>query len=103
MIEEIRKKIEGRQFKLSKHAVEQALIRKIQLREIEEAISNGQIIESYPGDKYGPSCLICGFTKAKRPVHVQCSHPSVPVIKIITVYEPDLQRWSDNFTKRIIK
>jgi len=57
-------------------------------------------VKSYPEDKYGPSCLICGLTQAQRPVHVQCSYPSRSLIKIITVYEPDPQRWNDDFTQR---
>jgi hypothetical protein len=52
-----------------------------------------EIIEDYPDDKYGPSCLILGFTKAGRPFHLQCSYPSRPLIKIITIYEPDPDLW----------
>lgn len=54
-----------------------------------------EVIEDYPGDKYGPSCLILGFTKAGRALHLQCSHPSRPLIKIITLYEPDPDLWTD--------
>ena len=50
---------------------------------------DGKVIENYPEDKYGSSCLILGFTEAGKPVHVHCSHPSRSWIKIITVYEPN--------------
>lgn len=40
-----------------------------------EAVAHGNIIEDYPDDKYGPSCLILGFTLAGRPLHSQCSYP----------------------------
>jgi hypothetical protein len=46
-------------------------------------------------DKYGPSCLIFGLTSRGRPLHVQCTYPKIPVIKIITVYEPHPKRWMD--------
>jgi hypothetical protein len=46
-------------------------------------------------DKYGPSCLILGFTKTGRPLHIQCSYPRRPLIKIITLYEPDQDLWVD--------
>ena len=60
------------------------------MREVEEAIaSRSEVIEDYPNDKYGPSCLVLGYTKAGRPLHVQCSYPSRPLVKIITLYEPD--------------
>ncbi len=49
----------------------------------------------YPQDKYGPSCLIFGKTAAGRPLHVQGSDPSRPIVKIITVYEPDPALWTD--------
>jgi hypothetical protein len=62
---DIRKKIARRQYEFSRHAVDQSIIRQISVREIEEAISNrSEVIEDYPDDKYGPSCLILGFTRA---------------------------------------
>jgi len=99
-IEEIRNKITSEQFELSKHAVDQSIIRKIRLHEIIEAIGNGQIIEDYPNDKYVPSCLICGLTQSGRKVHIQSSYPIRPLVKIITVYEPDPQKWNNEFTIR---
>lgn len=100
MIEEIRRKVAEGQFEFSKHAVDQSILRKIRVQEVREAVATGQIIEDYPEDKYGPSCLICGFTETQRPIHVQCSYPTRPLLKIITVYEPDPQRWTEDFTQR---
>lgn len=100
LIVEIRHKIDEGQFEFSKHAVDQSILRQIRVREIKEAISNGQVIEDYRQDKYGPSCLVCGLTRAQRPIHIQCSYPFRPLIKIITVYEPEPQRWNDDFTRR---
>lgn len=66
------------------------------MAELEEAIaSRSEVIEDYPDGKYGPSCLILGFTKAGRPLHVQCSYPIRPLVKIITLYEPDPELWID--------
>jgi len=44
-------------------------------------------------DKYGPSCLVQGFTPKGRPLLIQCSYPSRPILKIVTVYEPDGELW----------
>jgi len=99
-IEEIQYKIANNQFELSKHAVDQSISRQIRLQEIREAIANGQIIEDYPNDKYAPSCLICGLTKTGKTIHIQSSYPSRPLVKIITVYEPDPQKWNNDFTIR---
>jgi len=57
-IESIRQKIGADQFEFSKHAVDQSIIRRILVQEVREAIANGRIIEDYPDDKYGPSCLV---------------------------------------------
>ena len=96
MLDDIRRKIARREYEFSKHAVDQSVIRDISVAELEQAISNrSEVIEDYPEDKYGPSCLILGYTNAGRPIHVQCSYPTRPLIKIITVYEPDPDLWVD--------
>ena len=96
MIDEIRTKIRTRQYEFSKHAVDQSIIRDISVADVEEAISSqSEIIEDYPEDKYGPSFLILGFTKTGRPLHVQCSYPNRPLVKIITLYQPDPDLWID--------
>ena len=100
MIEEILQKITDEQFEFSQHAVDQSILRQIRVEDVREVIANGQIIEDYPNDKYGASCLISGSTQNYRPIHLQCSYPSRPLLKIITLYEPDPQRWNNNFTQR---
>ena len=96
-LDEIQAKILRREYEFSKHAVDQSIIRNISVTEVEEVIaSSTEVIEDYPEDKYGPSCLILGFTKTGRPLHVQCSYPSRPLIKIITMYDPDPNLWVDS-------
>ncbi|NUO83224.1 DUF4258 domain-containing protein [candidate division KSB1 bacterium] len=95
MVDEIRAKFETNAFEFSKHATDQSILRVIAVVEIRQAIAAGEIIEDYPNDKYGPSCLILGFTEASRPLHIQCSYPSRPLINIITVYEPNPSEWID--------
>lgn len=96
IVDEIRNKILNRRYEFSKHAVDQSIIRDISVHEIEEALINQcDLIEDYPNDKYGPSCLILGFTEISRPLHIQCSYPSRSLIKIITVYEPNTTLWID--------
>jgi hypothetical protein len=93
MIEEIIKKVRHGLYEYSQHAVDQTVKREISTKEVEEAIERGKIIEDYPEDKYGPSCLIYGRSGKGRHLHVQCSYPARPLIKIITVYEPDCKLW----------
>ena len=100
MIEQIRRKIAEGQFEFSQHAVDVTIFRHISVDEIRQAIAVGEIIEDYPNDKYGPSCLILGRTQAGRVLHIQCTHPSRQLIKMITVYEPDRELWSEDFRAR---
>jgi len=95
MIKEIRIKFSREEFEFSKHAVDRSVLRGISVQEIREIMSVGEIIEDYPDDKYGPSCLIFGMTDNERPIHIQCSYPIRPIVKVITVYEPDPARWID--------
>ena len=89
----IRAKFAREAFEFSLHATDQTILRGISVNEIREAIQTGEIIEDYPDDKYGPSCLILGFTDAGRALHIQCSYPRRPLIKIVTVYEPAQSEW----------
>jgi hypothetical protein len=95
MIDEIRRKVADALYEFSRHAVDQSIIRNISVGELVEAIESGTVIEDYPNDKYGPSCLILGFTKGGRPIHVQCTSGSRELMKVITLYEPDENLWID--------
>lgn len=94
LIKEIRAKIKRRHYEFSKHAVDQSIVRDISVAELEDAVAGQiEIVEDYPEDKYGPSCLILGYTNAGRPLHIQCSYPSRPLVKIITLYQPNPELW----------
>ena len=100
MIDDMREKIARSQFEFSQHAADQSIVRHISVHELREAIAVSEAIEDYPDDKYGPSCLVFGLTLARRPLHIQCSYPLRPVVKIITLYEPDPRRWVDFKVRR---
>jgi hypothetical protein len=101
VLSQIRDKFLRRQYEFSKHAVDQTLARSILPAEVEQAISNrSEMIEDYPQDKYGPSCLILGFTDAGRPLHIQSSYPNRPLVKIITLYEPDPEMWTNHRVRK---
>jgi hypothetical protein len=99
-IEGIRVIIASGAYRFSDHSVKRMIRRTIDRLEIEQAVSYGEIIEEYPDDKYGPSCLIYGKTNANRHIHVQISLP--PSVVIITAYEPDEIEWIDFRIRRTI-
>jgi hypothetical protein len=90
---EIKQKLSLGQFEFSHHAFKRAVERNISELEIKEVGQNVRIIENYPDDKYAPSCLLLGFTKAGRPLHIQISLVKALLVKIITLYEPDENKW----------
>lgn len=98
-LDAIRRKISQGVYEYSQHATDQSILRHISDMELRQAIAGCELIEDYPDDKYGPSCLLLGFTEAGRVLHIQCSYPSRPLIKIVTIYEPDPALWT-NFRER---
>jgi hypothetical protein len=100
LIDDIRAKVAADRFEFSEHAVTQMLVRQISVQETREVFAVATIIEDYPHDKYGPSVLVLGFTRQQRPLHIQCTYPSRPLLRIITTYQPDAERWIDNRTRR---
>ena len=93
---QLQEKVRQRQYKLTSHAEQERESDKITIREIEEALFSHQVevIESYPGDIRGRSCLILGFTKRGSPLHMVCGLGAEELI-VITVYRPDSQQWID--------
>jgi len=68
--------------------------------EVEAVVVNGELIEDYPQDPRGHSCLMLGLGDAGRTVHVVCS-PKDDYLAIITAYLPDPAQWSEDFRRRL--
>ena len=78
VFQEIQRKFRSDQFEFSKHAADQSIIRGVSVAELRQAIKTGEIIEDYPTDKYGPSCLIFGVTLKERPLHINAATLAYP-------------------------
>jgi len=87
------------EFSLTLHAQQLMTTRHIPVSDIRETIlsAEAEIIEDYPRDPRGPSCLIYGKASA-RALHVHISYP--PEIVIITAYEPDPTKWEADYKTR---
>ena len=70
------------------HVLQQITARLIPVDDICNALltANAAIIEDYPDDPRGPSCLVYGEVSAVV-LHIHVSHP--PEIVVITAYKPD--------------
>jgi len=82
------------------HALIRMFERKISETDVLEVLATGKIIEDYSTDQPYPSCLRLGFVKG-RPLHIVTAEATDEATTvIITVYEPDLDRWESGFEKR---
>ena len=83
------------------HAVHQMNTpeRMIAPREVRAVIFHGAVIEDYPEDARGHSCLILGLGDEDRPVHVVCA-PKDGYLAIITAYLPSSEQWEPDWKTR---
>ncbi|MDX9819508.1 MAG: DUF4258 domain-containing protein [Desulfococcus multivorans] len=63
--------------------------RMITTADIRHVLQAGEIIEDYPDDARGHSCLVLGFVD-KRPLHVVCAVKN-DYLAVITAYLPNAQ------------
>lgn len=100
--ETIRTLVKTGKYELSIHAEKERQADKITMEELEEALSSCKVIEDYPTDPRGASCLVLGFA-ARRPVHAVCAIKQEPEeVLLITVYDPSKrpEKWTDNYQHR---
>lgn len=83
------------------HAIKQMSLpdRMITPDEVREAIFFGEVIEEYPDDRRGESCLIFHIRQS-RPLHVVCA-PKLEYLAVITAYRPVPEQWSPDFKARL--
>jgi hypothetical protein len=63
------------------------------------ALTNGEIIEQYPNDYPFPSCLVLGYIKAGKALHIVCGSNGTE-LWLITAYIPSLAKWTEDFKYR---
>lgn len=73
-IEEIKRLIREGRYEVSIHAQQEGLEDDLDIEEVESAVIQGDLIEDYPADPRGPSCLVGGLAGAK-PIHVVLDGP----------------------------
>ena len=73
--------------------------RMITTKEVRTVIEHGDLVENYPDDPRGHSCLMLGFGEGGRPIHVVCA-PKDEYLAIITAYLPDSHEWAEGFRQR---
>jgi hypothetical protein len=67
--------------------------------EVREAVVKGEIIEDYPEDARGHSCLLMALVTTGRTIHVICT-PKKDYLTIISAYVPSPDKWEGDFKTR---
>lgn len=73
--------------------------RMITPQEVERVVMTGELVEDYPYDSRGHSCLLLGLGNGDRAIHVVCS-PKEDYLAVITAYLPDTTQWSPDYRRR---
>lgn len=71
----------------------------ITVEDVRDCIFFGLVIEDYPEDARGHSCLTLGAADPDRPIHVVCA-PKEEYLAIITAYQPDAKEWEADWRTR---
>lgn len=74
--------------------------RMIATTEVETVVKIGEVIEDYPEDARGHSCLVLGFGRNNRVIHVVCA-PKDEYLAIVTAYLPSSDQWTSDFRRRL--
>jgi hypothetical protein len=83
------------------HAIQRMFQRRINETDVRYILTTGENIEAYPDDTPYPSRLVLGWID-KRPLHIVVSdNEANGETIVITVYEPDPEKWSTDFKRRI--
>lgn len=99
-IEWLRQQIRLGNYEFSGHAEDERQSERIPISEVEEVLLKGEILEDYPNDPRGPSCLVLGYSGQGYPIHVVCGQTPLRRLRLITVYTPSLPKWIDERTRR---
>lgn len=94
-IGQIKNLIAQKKYRLTLHAEVERDADLITVREIEQALLSyeSKIIEDYPNDPRGHSCLLIGFINENCPIHIVCGISESDMLIIVTVYRPDPDEW----------
>ncbi len=92
--------MECRRLLFSGHAVQRMFERAITDADVRAVITHAEVVSDYPDDTPYPSRLLLGFVRG-RPLHVVLSYDQDrDECHVITVYEPDPERWQADFKRR---
>ena len=86
---------------VSEHAYDETIADDFSVVEVIDATPEGEVIEDYPDDPRGRSCLVLLKVGDRRAAHAVWAFDDGPRRAIlVTVYRPDPARWSGDLRHR---
>jgi hypothetical protein len=98
-IEDIALFLRERSVRWTGHILQRIFCRGIGMDDVTDALANGEIIEQYPSDYPFPRCLVLGYTKTRKALHIVCGFNGTE-LWLITAYFPNPDEWSEDFRNR---
>jgi hypothetical protein len=91
-----------RKVKWTRHALGKLAAEPISSNAVEIALQEAEIIEEYPHlHRYLPDCLVLAFISPNKPIHcVAGINKSQDYILIVTIYQPTVQEWQNDWRTR---
>lgn len=105
-LQEIQQHVCNGNYEFSLHAQQERLEENLDITEIEAAVvGSAEVLEEYPDDPRGESCLVLGFA-GSRPMHIvlgwaKRKRDRSRILRVITVYIPSLPKWVNPRTRGV--
>ena len=93
--------LEGNYF-VKLHALQRINERGVLPHEVRDVLLSCTVVEDYPEDNRGHSCLVWGKTKVGKDLHIVCGL-AVDALWVITVYEPEKDKWETPLRRKVSK
>ena len=96
----IQERIRDNRYEISFHAERERENYHLLVADIEESVLlRGELLEDYPDDPRGHSCLVLGFNRAGQAIHTVWGLLPSDWVRLITVYIPKPPKWIDPWTR----
>jgi len=97
-IEKIKEKVKKKEYYFTLHSEKERQNDNLLISEVLDAIESGIIIEDYGDTGRGEACLVAGYTKQGKPIHIICGELR-DNIAIITVYIPSPPKFKNIYER----
>ncbi|RKE84742.1 DUF4258 domain-containing protein [Rhizobium sp. AG855] len=97
--------IGDKKLRVSAHALQKLVNDGILIEPLIDGISGAVLVQDYPDYFKGPAVLVLQIDENGMPIHLVWGLPAAaqePAV-LVTAYRPDPSRWTDHFSRRIVK